>query len=182
MTDEPSPLVKALMLNSPFLAWNMPPVLRNLAIPAISGLGRFMPNIRVHQRPDRGYAETLSAKYGGEWTYNTAWKPDILPDPDMGWVRAIHTAQQALRRKTIKVPVLLMHSAESVKKGDDKEKYHRADAILDVYSISKYGKRLGDNVTEVSLEGSLHDISLSKKQIRECMYRTMLDWLKSKGF
>ncbi len=182
MADEPSPLVRALILNSPFLDWNKPPLLRNLAIPAISLLGRFLPNIYVSQKPDRRYAETLSAKYHGEWTYNTKWKPDILPNPDMGWIHAIHTAQQDLRKKTIKVPVLLLHSAESVKKCDDKEKYDHADAILDVNSISKYGKRLGANVTEVSFGGGLHDIALSKKPIRECMYQTILSWLKDNGF
>lgn len=181
MAEKPSPLIKALILNSPFLDWNLPLLLRSLAMPIVSRLGRLMPDIQVHQKPDSGYAETLSAEHGGEWTYNTAWKPDILPDPDMGWVRAIHTAQRDLRKRKITVPVLLLHSDESVKKGDPKEKYNRADAILDVESISKYGNRLGDNITEVSFAGGLHDIALSKKHIRKDMYRIMADWLKSNG-
>ena len=71
-----------------------------------------------------------------------------------------------------------MHSAESVRRTDAKEKYSRADAILDVESISRYGRKLGADVTEVAFEGGLHDLALSKKEIREKMYAVMLDWLK----
>lgn len=181
MSEHPSEMIKALILNSPFLDWNLPAGMRRVGVPVVSALGRFFPGLRVKQKPDSGYAETLSAEHGGEWSYRTDWKPDILPDPDMGWMRAIHTAQRQLRRSKIHVPILLMHSAESVRKGDGKEKYHRADAILDVDSISRYGKQLGDDVTEISFKGGLHDLALSRKEIREDMYHTMIDWLSERG-
>lgn len=179
MTEKPSPLIKVLMLNSPFLDWNMPPLMKNVVMPVISFLGRWFPNVKVPQKPDTGYAETLSRRHKGEWDYRVDWKPDVLPDPDMGWIHAIQTGQQELRHRTVNVPVLLMHSAESVKKGDPKEKYFRADAILDVETISRYGKRLSSDVTEVTFQGGLHDLALSKEAIRRDMYRTMLDWLKT---
>lgn len=178
MTEAPSPLIKALVLNSPFLDWNLPPFLHNVAMPIVSILGSILPNVKVGQKPDRGYAESLSTRYGGEWDYRVDWKPDILPDPDMGWVRAIHKAQQQLRQRKINVPILLMHSAESVKNGDPKEKYSRADAILDVEAISHYGCRLGSDVTEITFVGGLHDLALSRKEIREKMYHSMLHWLR----
>lgn len=177
MAKKPSPMIKSLILNSPFLDWNLSPVMRKIVMPVMGVLGRFVPNIKLPQNPDRGYAESLSKEYGGEWSYRKDWKPDILPDPDMGWASAIQIGQQELRKGKIKVPVLLLHSEESVHPGDAKEKYSRADAILNVDSISKYGKRLGDNVTEIEFEGGLHDLALSKKSIREQMYRTMIDWL-----
>lgn len=179
MSENPSPLIKVLMLNSPFLDWNMPPFMKKVVIPVASALGTVFPNIRVHQKPDPGYAETLSHRHSGEWDYREEWKPDILPDPDLGWIHAIQSGQQELRRRRIKVPVLLMHSADSVRPGDPKEKYFHADAILDVTTISHYGKRLADDVTEVTFEGGLHDLALSKKEIRNLMYDTMLDWLKT---
>lgn len=181
MSEHPSPMIKALILNSPFLDWNLSTLMRRVAMPVASALGRFMPGVKVRQKPDSGYAETLSAEHGGEWTYRTNWKPDILPDPDMGWIRAIHTAQQKLRHSRIDVPILLMHSAESVRKGDGKEKYRRADAILDVDAIVKYGRNLGDDITEVAFADGLHDLALSKKKVRDKMYRTMLDWLRTRN-
>ena len=181
MSEAPSPLIKALILNSPFLDWNLPPLMRRVAMPFVSAMGRVLPNVRVGQKPDSGYAESLSTRYGGEWDYRVEWKPDVLPDPDMGWVRAIHRAQQQLRRRKIEVPVWLMHSAESVKNGDSKEKYNRADAILDVEAISRYGRRLGPDVTEVTFDGGLHDLALSSREIRQKVYHTMLHWLKEHG-
>lgn len=172
--------IKALMLNSPFLDWNLPPPLRDVAIPVISALGRFFPNARVHQKPDPGYARSLLREYGGEWEYRKEWKPDILPDPDMGWVRAIYTAQKQLRKLSVNVPVLLMHSAESVKKGDPADKYRRADTILDVESISRRGLRLGPDVTEIIFPGALHDIALSRKTVRHDFYTAMLTWLRAR--
>lgn len=177
MSETPSALIKALMLNSPFLDWNMPAYMKKIIVPAISMLGRLFPNIRVHQKPDTGYAETLSNRYDGEWDYRDDWKPDSLPNPDMGWIRAIDKGQRQLRRQTVKVPILLMHSSASVNKGDPEDKYFHADAILNVDTISYYGLRLGSDITEVAFDDGLHDLALSKKTVREHMYKTMLEWL-----
>lgn len=177
MSENPSPLIKVLMLNSPFLDWNMPPFMKKVVIPVASALGRLFPNIHVHQKPDPGYAHTVSNRHQGEWEYRVDWKPDVLPDPDLGWIHAIQTAQKQLRKRTVKVPVLLMHSSDSVRKGDPLEKYFHADAVLDVETISYYGNRLGEDVTEVTFSGGLHDLALSKKPVREQMYSTMLEWL-----
>lgn len=180
MLESPSDKVRGLMLNSPFLDWNLPGWMKSFAIPAVSALGRLVPRLLVKQAPDDGYARSLLADFDGEWTYRRDWKPDVLPEPDAGWVRAIHQAQMQLRHRAIKVPVLLMHSAESVRHGDPKERYNCADAILDVSSISRYGRMLGPDVTEVSFAGGLHDLVLSRPAVRRQVYATMLDWLKDR--
>lgn len=177
MSESPSPIIRGLMLNSPFLDWNMPGWMKRAAIPAVSALGRMLPGCPVKQKSDDGYARTLSADLEGEWSYRRDWKPDVLPDPDAGWIRAIQTAQRQLRRGQIHVPVLLMHSSESVRQSDGREKYHRADAILDVETISHYGRKLGADVTEVSFAGGLHDLVLSRPEIRRQVYDTMLNWI-----
>lgn len=177
MSEKPSPFIKALMLNSPFLDWNMPTFMKKVIIPIASSFGRVFPNVKIHQEPDAGYANTLSAHHQGEWHYREDWKPDVLPDPDLGWIRAIYQGQKQLRRQSVKVPVLLMHSSCSVKKGVSKESYFHADAILDVETISYYGTRLGNDVTEVTFQDGLHDLVLSKIIIREQVYETMLSWL-----
>ena len=177
MSEKPSPLIKALMLNSPFLDWNMPTFQKKVIIPIASSFGRVFPNVKIHQEPDAGYANTLSAHHQGEWHYREDWKPDVLPDPDLGWIRAIYQGQKQLRRQSVKVPVLLMHSSCSFEEGFSKESYFHADAILDVETISYYGTRLGNDVTEVTFQDGLHDLVLSKKIIREQVYETMLSWL-----
>lgn len=182
MSGNHDPSIKALILNSPFLDWNLPSALKKLAIPVVKSVGTLWKSLRVHQAPDRGYAESLSADLGGEWHYDRKWKPDILPDPDAAWIRAIDNAQKELRRSRIDVPVLLMHSEDSVRKGDTKEKYKMADAILDVENISRFGKTLGDNVTEFAFTGGLHDLVLSQRAVRSKVYAAMIAWLSSVGF
>ncbi|MDE6207542.1 MAG: alpha/beta hydrolase [Muribaculaceae bacterium] len=178
LSEDHSPLIRGLILNSPFLDWNLPPLVKKIVVPIASALGRYLPNVRVHQKPDTGYAHSLLARYEGEWDYRTEWKPDILPDPDLGWIRAIRRAQQQLRRGHIHEPVLLMHSTESVRRGDEASKYHRADAILEVESISRHGRVLSHRVTEVPLAGGLHDLALSRPEVRQAMYTAILTWLR----
>lgn len=77
----------------------------------------------------------------------------------------------------IKVPVLLMHSDRSAKAGDSADVYSESDAVLDVEDISRYGKRLGPLVTEITVRGGLHDLVLSKPEVRNALYDYMFRWL-----
>ena len=176
MSEAPSPSIRVLMLNSPFLDWNLPKAVKRFAIPLVSLVGAVLPDIPVHQTPDPAYGMSLK-----DCEYRREWKPDILPDPDTGWVRAISTAQRELRRRSIKAPVLLMHSARSARRGDSAECYASADAILDVADISYYGRRLGDDVTDVSIDGGLHDLALSPTPVRRKVFAVMTEWLAKKG-
>ncbi|MDE6157897.1 MAG: alpha/beta hydrolase [Muribaculaceae bacterium] len=176
MSETPSPLIKALILNSPFLDWNLPSWIKKTAIPAISALGALVPTLRIPQKADAAYAHSLT-----HWDYRREWKPDVLPDPDAGWIHAIQTAQKQLRTRRVDVPILLMHSARSARRSDSQAAHDSADAILDVVSMSHYGRRLGDDVTEVSFDGGLHDLALSAEPVRQRVYDTMLEWLADKG-
>ena len=46
--------------------------------------------------------------------------------------------------------------------------------------ISYYGRKLGPNVKELVVKEGLHDIILSRKPIREAVYKYMFNWLESK--
>lgn len=178
MAASPRPQIKALVLNSPFLTWNLPALLRRVAIPAVAALGRLFPHMPVHQKPDPGYAQTMHRDLGGEWDYRRDWKPDILPDPDAAWIRAIDKAQRHLRHAQINVPVLLLHSARSAKHGDSIEKYATSDAILNVETMAAAGRRLGNNITEITVEGGKHDLILSAPDVRRLVLDTILQWLE----
>ncbi|MDE5634609.1 MAG: alpha/beta hydrolase, partial [Muribaculaceae bacterium] len=144
MKECPPPQVAAMILNSPFLAWNLPAFMRKVAVPAVSWLGRFMPGLPASQPADPLYARSLHKKYDGEWDYNRHWKPDTLPPVDAGWIRAIDTAQRSLKKlRPINVPVLLLHSDSSAGRHDSLEAHHRAAAILNVESIAQAGRELG---------------------------------------
>ena len=182
MNENPDTLVKALILNSPFLDWNQSKFQERILIPMVRGIGKLFPNISIPQGGGDLYARSLLSEYDGEWTYNTDWKLPVSPNVDSGWIRAIDVAQGIIQDDPdIKVPILLMHSDRSVKKGDPVSMYSRADAVLDVEDISRYGRRLGPVVTEATVYGGLHDLVLSKKSVREPLYDFMFLWLDRQG-
>ena len=56
--------------------------------------------------------------------------------------------------------------------------FNRGDAILNVNDISKYGKKLGQNVHEVVCPNGLHDLVLSNNDTRNFVYSSILNWIK----
>ena len=179
MATCPDTAVKALILNSPFLAWNLSAPVRRIVVPVVSFLGRFFPRIPMKSGGTIDYHRSLSQKMDGEWDFDSRWKPDIMPDVNAGWIHAIDSAQKVLRKGGIKIPVLLMHSDKSAHHGDGPKAYSSGDGVLDVRLVAKAGRRLGGDVTEVTIEGGLHDLVLSRAEVREKVYNTIFEWLKN---
>lgn len=178
MNASPDTIVKALILNSPFLDWNLGSFTEKVLVPAVSVAGRLFPNLKISQSPSHVYSSSLLRKDGGEWDYDTAWKLEESPDVDAGWIRAIERGQEQLHSHSdIRVPMLLLHSDSSYVDGDPLGKSRRADAVLDVADISRYGRLLGADVTEVTVEGGLHDLALSRRAVRTAMFRRIFSWL-----
>lgn len=174
--------ITALMLNSPFLDMNQSGFNEKIAIPLVSWLSGLFPDIEISQGSSNAYAQSIMSKYHGEWDYNTEWKFEVSPDVTSGWLGAIHRAQKRIQRgASIGCPILLMHSDKSV----GGEKWHpgfnSGDSVLDVEEISRYGRRLGRDVTELTVRDGMHDLFLSRKGVREALYKRVVRWLDSKG-
>lgn len=174
MNSTPPANVYGLMLNSPFLDWNMNGFTRKVLIPIVSCLGSHFPNIPVKQDSSTSYSESLLASHNGEWEFDTDKKLMISPSVTSGWIHAIQEGQKELHSHSdIKVPILLMHSSRSV----DGAHASEGDAVLDVGHISKWGCQLGPDVTEVTIPEGLHDLILSKPAVRAAVYEAMFRWL-----
>lgn len=180
LSRNPRPDIKALLLNSPFLDWNLG--WKEHLVPAISLMGKFFPDMRIPQGDSEAYAESLLASDYGEWDFDTDWKFRRSPDVDAGWIRAIDKAQKALRdgKADIRVPVLLMYSDHSVYGDSWNKDFNSGDAVLDVEDIRRYGSRLGPDVTCVRVFGGLHDLVLSAPGVREPLYKYIFGWLAKK--
>jgi alpha-beta hydrolase superfamily lysophospholipase len=172
--------IKGLILNSPFLDWNLSSFNKHIAIPAVKLISGIFPNINISQGDINLYAQSLLKKYYGEWDYNTDWKTEKPESVQSSWLKAISNGQKLLNKKSnIQVPILLLHSSASVNSNVWTDEYLHADGVLNVDDISKRGNRLGSNVTESTIEGALHDVMLSNKASRESAYKAVFDWLKS---
>lgn len=174
----PAAPVDALVLNSPFLDWNLG--WKEHLVPLIAAIGRFFPNLPVPQGGSDAYSQSLMRSEHGEWTYNTNWKQPHSPDVTAGWVRAINSAQHYLRDHpySIQVPVLLMSSAASSNPGAWTPEASRTDVVLDVRDIRHYGLILGHDVRPVVVKGGIHDLMLSSDALRPAIYNYLFRWLK----
>jgi len=55
---------------------------------------------------------------------------------------------------------------------------HAADAVLDVKDISRFAKVLGNDVEIVVVQEGMHDLILSKKNVRDMVYKKMQFFLE----
>lgn len=161
----------ALVLNSPFFDFNFNWLVRNLAIPVVSEIAMYLPDFSIGSSGNPNYAYSLDKKYYGEWLYNTEWKSESRPEQFLGWVRAIHKAQQELHRGFhINSPTLVMHG-DCTEKGEEwSENYMHCDGVLDVEHIEKWAPKVGPNVKTETIAGGLHDLFLSRKVVRDEAY------------
>lgn len=170
--------VEALLLNSPFLDWNLGNM--ECFVGMISAVGRIFPNIGISSGSGTAYGESLHRDYHGEWEFNTQWKTITPTRVDLGWIKAVNSAQNYLKhhRGRIDIPILLMYSSASISSVEWSPEVDRADAVLDVEDIRRYGLELGPDVTPIMVRGGRHDLVLSEKDVREPLYQYIFQWLK----
>lgn len=182
MGHKPDSIFKALVLNSPFLEWNMGGFMKNVAIPVVGTIGRVLPDIKISQGEAMSpYGESLLRGYHGRWTFNTDWKTLRPRKVESSWLGAITRAQDDVRDGKIGVPVLLMHSDSSATGDVWTPKFQHADGVLNVDDMRLYGPKLGRDVTMETVPGAMHDIFLSDSAVIEDAYRRMFDWLRKEG-
>ena len=168
--------VDALVLNSPFVDWNLG--WKERLVPLIAWWGGLFPDTPISQGESTAYAESLLKGEHGYWTYDTDWKLPRSPDVTAGWVRAISEAQHALRggKAGIGVPILLMYSARSVDTPEWAPEHNAADGVLDVADIRRYGLMLGRDITCMKVVGGLHDLLLSNPRLLAVLYPRLFSW------
>lgn len=181
MAEKPDDAIAGLILNSPFLDWNLGKL--EGAVPFVSAVGSWLPGLTIPQGGGNAYSESLLKNGHGEWTYNTDWKMPVSPDVDAGWVRAIDRAQSTLQNGVeIATPILLMRSDKSGHGSEWTPEASASDMVLDVDDIGKYGHRLGRQITSVKVKDGLHDLVLSKPTVRKAVYDRMFRWMDDIGF
>jgi alpha-beta hydrolase superfamily lysophospholipase len=175
--------VDALFLNSPFLEFNHQQNSKT-AITLAKWLGGAVPHGHAGGGVSRWYARSLHnacADCHGQWTFNLRLKPlDGFPTY-FGWVRAIANAHQAARKGGVECPVLVLHSARSLKPDEKawRNEYKTADLVLDVEHMKRIAPLLGSAVTVGEIDGGMHDLVLSEAPVRANVFRKLSQWLDS---
>ena len=155
--------VRALWLNSPFFDWKVTPVKRaQLGVAALAGRAFPFLNDPRAVRPE--YVRSIHREFGGEWDFDLKLKPLLGFPAYFGWIGAILAAQSKVRAGLdVRCPVLTMHSDE-------------ADIVLDWRHIARWGRTLGSAATVLAFPGGLHDLVLSRQEIRDAVFREFFSW------
>ncbi|MDR0766865.1 MAG: alpha/beta hydrolase [Methanosarcinales archaeon] len=175
-------LFDGLILNSPFFNFNTQ-LTKKTFISAASMLGSGFPNFKMDSAYPKEYGISIHKNNHGEWDYNLEWKRMTPPKMDLGWVRAVHKGQEEIREIfQIHQPVLVMCAGESLFDLTQREKIHCSDIILNVQDISAISRNIKGDVDIVPIEGGVHDLLLSKENVRKKVYSTMFGWLLKYDF
>ncbi|MBR2211549.1 MAG: alpha/beta hydrolase [Fibrobacter sp.] len=169
--SRPAEKFAALVLNSPFFDFNFNWLVRNVAIPVVSELAMYLPDFSIGSSGNPNYAYAINRERYGEWQYNTEWKSEERPEQFLGWIRGVHRAQLELHRGFhINSPVLVMHGDCSDDDDEWSENQMHCDGVLDVEHIEMWAPKVGTKVTTETVAGGLHDLFLSRKDVRDEAY------------
>lgn len=171
------PSLRALVLNSPLFGRRSRP-LQRWGAPLLPVMTAINPLMIVSSHPSV-YATHLHASNGGRWEFDTALKrPQGVP-ARAAWALAVRRAQQRIRkgRVHIEVPVLVARSARSGPERFDNALLDSQDIVVDVERIATLAPLVGPRVTELVIDGAVHEPSLSAPGPREEFLTGMLSWL-----
>ncbi len=152
--------VAALWLNSPFFEWRIHEWKRP-QLHLAAAMGRFSPFTKSPEALPRGYTDSLIA---AGWKFDTALKPAEAFPVFLGWIGAMCDAHAKVQGGlSIRCPILCMHSDE-------------ADVVLDWRHMARHARGLGSDVTVLAFPGAVHDLVLSRAEIREEVFRQLFAW------
>jgi alpha-beta hydrolase superfamily lysophospholipase len=155
--------LRALWLNSPFFEFNARGLAR-LQLRLAIGLGRLRPFLNNPHALRPQYVKSLHRDYGGEWNFDLRLKPVEGFPAYFGWLGAIADAHARVQAGlALELPVLAMHSDE-------------ADIVLDWRQVARWSRTLGQRVTVLGFPGGLHDLVLSRAEVREEVFRQLFAW------
>ncbi len=155
--------IRALWLNSPFFDFNATPLAR-LQLRLAILLGRRRPFIESPRAVRPAYVKSLHRDFDGEWDFDLRLKPVEGFPAYFGWLAAVADAHARVHAGlSLPMPVLSMHSDE-------------ADIVLDWRDIARWSRTLGERVSVLAFPGGLHDLVLSRAEIREEVFRQLFSW------
>jgi alpha-beta hydrolase superfamily lysophospholipase len=155
--------LRALWLNSPFFEFNAKPLGR-LQLRLAIALGRRRPFLKDPRALRPEYVRSLHRSFGGEWDFDLRLKPELGFPAYFGWLAAVASAHARVHAGlSLGLPVLSMHSDE-------------ADIVLNWRDIARWSRTLGPQVSVLAFPGGLHDLVLSRAEVREEVFRQLFSW------
>ena len=173
-------LASALVLNSPWFEFQAGSAVRHAIRPFIHLHARNDPKARYPETDFGFYADaqkmigTSPAHIGPE-----EWRPKHGFPTTTGWLHAIMEAQNTLTSHDLNVGIpslVLLSGSDSPWYAWSKRKT-KSDSVLVVDDIARVSARIFPEVTIARIQDALHDVFLSRQDVRAHAYNMMGSWL-----
>ena len=168
-----------MVLNSPWFdmqgsAWLRSPATRL----ALERLGSSRPKREIPRKVSGIYGRSLHRDHEGEWDFDLAWKPIESMPVYAGWLRAVRRGHGELHAGLdVPCPTLVISSARTSFTDEMSEDARSSDIVLDVEQIRRWASSVGRHVTSLAIDGALHDVVLSRPEVRAQVYDALATWL-----
>ncbi|MGY6561122.1 MAG: alpha/beta hydrolase [Luteibaculaceae bacterium] len=176
--------VNRLILNSPFLDFYLPDLLKKGAIPVLAALGEKKPFTEIPFDLTSIYTHSIHKNFKGKWDFNLAWKPPKGFPLYAGWFFAIHKAQEIIKADgySIKQPIDLFHAEKSHLSIIPSKHMYNCDIVLDVDDFKQLGPKLGKQVQLHTIKNGIHDLALSEQEPRQAYFNLLLKSILGKQY
>ncbi len=169
--------IDALVQNGPFYDVAVPKAAKPILFPIIKMMAGIRPyGVVPGLKLESGYAESVHSTLHGEWDYDMRFKPYEGFPVYWGWGRAVLRAQEYLRKQEMSIPTLLLKSAGSTKPSKWCEAMQGTDSVLNVEDMPDRGPHFS-NLETHAYEQGMHDIFLSRKNVREQALQDLISWI-----
>ena len=173
--------IAGMVLNAPWLDMQGDAITRNVAMPAIGRLATRRPLQEIPRKVSGFYARSIHRDHEGEWDFNLDWKPLQSWPVYAGWLKAIRAGQARVAAGIeVPAPVLVLTSSRTGRPTSVIDPVvHNTDIVLDVEQIRRRAALLGRHVTLAQIDGALHDVTLSRPQVRKVVFDEIATFLSA---
>ncbi|MCQ1994158.1 alpha/beta hydrolase [Arthrobacter sp. zg-Y1171] len=167
----------ALILNSPWLEFQATELARRVISPLVSLEAQHHPRRPLPPVDPGIYTRTVSAAFGGEWQYDTEWRPVRGFPVTVAFLHAVFSAQATVAAGLqLQLPVLVLLSDNSYLHPRWSEDAARSDVVLDVNVVAHRSLSLGSTVNVDRIPNAMHDVFLSAPAVRAQAYNAITRW------
>lgn len=188
-----------LVLNSPWLEYHGSTGMRQAGAPVVEVLARTSPTVVLPTAEDDFYQRALTAWRpdpdaeavpGHEGSDDPFWTTGWNPNPEFrtgsgapvrpGWLSAVLNGHARVAAGLdVGCPILVLTSARSLTGNAWSEDFRAVDSVLDVKRIWKRVPELGSHTTLVKLDDAVHDVTFSRREVRERAFEEIGRFLRA---
>ncbi|MHA7207838.1 alpha/beta fold hydrolase [Arthrobacter sp. MDT1-65] len=170
--------IAALVLNSPWLDTPGTPLLKRAVRRILTAASRRWPKARLRLPEPGSSVGRISDSRDAEWVIDPVWRPAAGFPVTVGWLAGVLAAHDTLARGiSVREPVLVLCSTASTLGTAWKNAKLATDSVLDVAPMVRRAAELGPRVTIRRIHGALHDVFLSRGEVRRLAVDSAAWWL-----